>query len=56
MNMESEALINYKLEDLSKRVEALEKQIKEDKEEQLKKLEAELDYVKFCCSLPTIIR
>ena len=48
-------LINYikklesedKLKDLSKRVENIEKQMKEDKEEQLKKLQAELDYAKF---------
>ena len=40
---------------LSKRVETLEKQMKEDKEEQLKKLEAELDYAKFRCALPTIM-
>lgn len=41
-----------KIKDLSKRVEALEKQIKEDKEEQLKKLKAEVDYAKFRCTLP----
>lgn len=39
--------INDKLDDLSKRVETLEKQMKEDKEERLKKLQAELDYAKF---------
>lgn len=43
------------IKDLSKRVEILEKQIKDDKEEQLKKLEAELNYAKFRCALPTII-
>lgn len=44
-----------KIKNLSKRVEVLEKQIKEDKEEQLKKLKAELDYAKFRCALPIII-
>lgn len=39
------------LKDLSKRVENIEKQMKEDKEEQLKKLKAELDYVKYHCTL-----
>lgn len=39
------------IKDLSKRVEALEKQIKEDKEEQLKKLKAEVEYAKYRCSL-----
>jgi len=39
------------LKDLSQRVENIEKQMKEDKEEQLKKLKAELDYAKFCCAL-----
>jgi len=43
-----------KIKDLSKRVEILEKRIKEDKEEQLKKLKAELDYAKFRCSLENI--
>lgn len=36
---------------LRERVETLEKQIKEDKEAQLKKLEAELAYAKFRCTL-----
>lgn len=44
-------VINNRLKDLSKRVETLEKQMKEDKEEQLKKLQAELDYAKFRCAL-----
>ena len=44
-------VINNRLKDLSKRVENIEKQMKEDKEEQLKKLKAEVDYAKFCCSL-----
>lgn len=41
------------IKDLSKRVEILEKQMKEnqEKEEQLKKLKAELDYAKFRCAL-----
>lgn len=43
--------IKNKLKDLSKRVENIEKQMKEDKEEQLKKLKAELDYAKFHCAL-----
>ena len=46
--------IENELKDLSKRVENIEKQIKEDNEEQLRKLKAELDYAKFRCSLPTI--
>lgn len=47
--------IKYKLEELFERVENIEKQIKEDKEEQLKKLKAELDYAKFRCALPIIM-
>lgn len=43
-----------KAKDLSKRVEDLETQMKEDREERLKKLQADLDYAKFCCALPTI--
>ena len=35
------------IKDLSKRVETLENQIKEEKEERLKKLKAEIDYAKF---------
>ena len=38
------AIIQNELKDLSKRVEAMEKQMKYDKEEQLKELKAELDY------------
>ena len=48
-------VINNKLKDLSERVETLEKQMKEDREEQLKKLKAELDYAKFRCALPNIM-
>lgn len=44
-----------KIKDLSERVENIENQMKEDKEEQLKKLKAELDYAKFRCALPTIL-
>ena len=44
-------IIENELKDLSKRVEDMEKQMKEDKEEQLKKLKAELDYAKFRCDL-----
>ena len=42
--------IKNEVKDLSKRVETLEKLIKEDKEEQLNRLKAELDYAKFCCT------
>lgn len=44
-------IIENELKELSKRVEDMEKQIKEDKEEQLKNLKAELDYAKFRCAL-----
>jgi len=44
-------VINNKIEDLSERVENIERQMKEDKEEQLKKLKAELEYAKFCCTI-----
>lgn len=44
------------LKDLFKRVENIERQMREDKEEQLKKLKADLDYAKFCCTLHTIQR
>ena len=44
-------VIEDKLEELFERVENIERQIKEDKEEQLKKLKAELDYAKFRCAL-----
>lgn len=37
----------YDIKDLFRRVENIEKQIKEDKEEQLKNLQTELDYAKF---------
>lgn len=36
---------------LSKRVEVIENQIKKDREEQLKKLNAELNYSKYCRSV-----
>lgn len=45
------AIIENEIEELFKRVENIEKQMKEDKEEQLKKLEAELEYAKFRCAL-----
>ena len=45
------AIIENEIEELFERVESIEKQIKEDKEERLKKLEAELDYAKFHCAL-----
>ncbi len=44
-------IVNRKLEELFERVENIEKQIKEDKEVQLKKLKAEVDYAKFRCTL-----
>lgn len=47
-------IFNNRLTDLSERIENIEKQIKEDNEEQLRKLKAELDYAKFRCALPTI--
>lgn len=43
--------IKNEVKDLSKRVETLENQMKKDKEDQLNKLKAELDYAKFCCVL-----
>lgn len=43
--------IKNEVKDLSKRVETLEKQLKEEKEEQLEKLKAEIDYAKFRCAL-----
>lgn len=49
------AVIEDELEKLFERIENIEKQMKEDKEERLKKLEAELDYAKFRCALPTIM-
>jgi len=45
------AIIENEIEELFERVENIEKQMGEDKEEQLKKLKAELDYVKFRCAL-----
>jgi len=55
--------IKNEVKDLSKRVETLEKQMKEEKEAQLKKLKAEaeklkeeLDYAKFRCAFPVILR
>lgn len=49
--MNNEQKVIDKIKDLSERVENIEKQMKEDKEEQLKKLNAELDYAKFRCTL-----
>jgi hypothetical protein len=45
------AVINNRLKDLSERVENIEKQIKEEKEEQLRRLQAQIDYAEFRCSL-----
>lgn len=45
------AIIENEIEELFEREENIENQIKEDKEEQLKKLKAELDYAKFRCTL-----
>lgn len=39
------------IKELSKRVEILEKQKIEDREEQIRKLEVELNYAKFRCAL-----
>ena len=39
------------IKDLSERVENIERKMEEDKEERLKKLEAELEYAKFRCTL-----
>lgn len=49
-------LVNDKLKDLSKRVENIENQIKKDKEEQLKKTQAEIEHAKFCCALSEMAR
>lgn len=43
--------LEFEVRQLKERVEILEKQMKEYKEAQLKKLEAELDYAKFRCTL-----
>lgn len=51
VSLERIAIIENELKNLSERVENIEKQIKEDNEEQLKKLKAELDYAKFRCAL-----
>ena len=40
-------IFNNRLNDLSKRVENIEKQMKEDKKKQFEKLKAELDYAKY---------
>jgi molecular chaperone GrpE (heat shock protein) len=48
---EEMAVINNRLKDLSERVENIEKQIKEEKEEQLRRLQAQIDYAEFRCSL-----
>lgn len=47
-------ITNRKIEELFERVENIEKQMKEDKEAQLRKLTAEIDYAKFRCTLPAI--
>lgn len=47
--------VNEELKRLSKRVENIEKQMQEDRDEQLKKLEAaDIDYMKWCCALNKI--
>jgi anion-transporting ArsA/GET3 family ATPase len=48
---EEMAVINNRLKDLSERVENIEKQIKEEKEEQVRRLQAQIDYAEFRCSL-----
>ena len=40
------AIIENEIEELFERVENIEKQMKEDREEQFKKLNAQLDYIK----------
>ena len=47
--------LKNRIKDLSERVENIEKLIKEDKEEQLKKLKVEVDYEKFSCDLAEIL-
>ena len=65
VSQEQIVIIKDEIEELFKRVENIEKQIKEDKEEQIKqiiedkeeqikKLKAELAYTKFNCTLPTM--
>jgi hypothetical protein len=51
VSLERIAIIESEIEELFERVENIEKQMKENKEEQLKKLNAELDYAKFRCAL-----
>jgi len=46
--------INNRLNDFFERIENIEKQMQEEKEEELKKLEAELNYAKLCRTLPII--
>jgi sensor histidine kinase YesM len=48
---EEMAVINNRLKDLFERVENIEKQIKEEKEEQLRRLQAQIDYAELRCSL-----
>jgi molecular chaperone GrpE (heat shock protein) len=48
---EEMAVINNRLKDLSERVENIEKQIKEEKEEQLRRLQAQIDFAELRCSL-----
>lgn len=43
--------LNRRLSDVTERIENMEKHIQKEKEEQLKKLKAELDYAKFCGDL-----
>jgi len=47
-------IFNNRLNDLSERIGKIEKQIKEDNEEQLKKLKAEIDYAKFRYALSDV--
>ena len=48
---EEMVVINNRLKDLSERVENIEKQIKEEKEEQLRRLQAQIDFAELRCSL-----
>lgn len=46
--------IEGEIKELSERVENIERMIREDKELQLEKLQAEAEYAKFCCGMKSI--
>lgn len=48
------AVIENEIEELFERIENIEKQMKDDRKEQLKKLKAEADYAKLCRVLANI--